>query len=273
MKLILCILLLSSSILSQQKNEFGPIFNTILIRTEHMYIKDAELYKPDGKYHNDDEINFHRHYNHVYFGKTMRGGAYSLGFIHQLTYKSDDSNFKNDKFFDTYGALQQGLMIDLHGSYNLNDFMRLTGGYKFGVLQDEDDGNIGPPNPLYSEDTEFSIGTTFFSGEGWEVDPDSFDHLYPSIYINYVQNRYDRGQLIIGGGAWYKNFTLYLTRVESLNGEKGAPNFASFKNKSTTLSLSYEYQSWLARVHQTFPSLNSGNDFTFSLEYLIPLTK
>ena len=270
MKLVLSLIFLLTSLVSQNNNEFGTIFNSILIRTEHMFIKDAELYKPDGKYHQDKGINFHRHYNHIYFGKTMRGGSYQLGFIHQITYKSDDSAFQHPMFRDTYGSLQQGLMIDLHASYNLNSFMRLTGGYKFGVLQDKDDGNVGPPNPLYSEDTELTIGTTLFSGEGWEMSEESFDNLFPSFYINYIRNRYDRDQLIIGGGAWYKNITLYVTRVESLNGEKGAPNFASFKNKMTTISASYEYNNWQVRLHKTLPSLNSGNDFTYSLEYLIP---
>ena len=97
-------------------------------------------------------------------------------------------------------------------------------------------------------------------------------NILRQIYLS-LRNRYDRSQIIIGGGGWYRNFTFYVTPFISINGQKGAPNFASLKNKGITYSLSYDISNWQVRLHKTTSISNSGNELTFSLEYLIPLVK
>ena len=130
-------LLLASFFYSQN----GKVFNTMLVRTQHMYIADAKVFKPSNDYSeqiDDNGVNFRRRFYELHLGNAVGDYSYSLGFIYQQAYRTDNSIFQHPGYVEKYGdKTQDGLTLAIHGSYRLGSYIRLTIDSKIGLLNEK----------------------------------------------------------------------------------------------------------------------------------------
>jgi hypothetical protein len=225
------------------------------LRYSLMTIKEATLEKVGSL-----EVDFYRHNFDVELGL----GQAFLGFTYQ--YATTDKGTK--KIGNTFGKVEDGLMLTAGYNFILSNRLRLDSYGRVGIW-----GDTNYAQALYATETDLRLRLVLFDLDGAAVV--SHKAVFPSGQAGVNINKFGRVQGIAGAGLWWNNIGAYLTGFTAFNGVNEALNpgkdkdkiFANLKNSGVSLGVTYEFYDFMLWVRQNRALKNGGHDFTVSLQY------
>ncbi|MEM1247289.1 MAG: hypothetical protein AAGA81_19740 [Acidobacteriota bacterium] len=244
--LLLLLLLSSTTAVAQQESS---LFDDLTIESSLMRISKAEL---DG---DEKTPTIYRSFMHAVVGR----GPSTLGLLYQYTTRGGDFGG---------GDPENGLMLTASHDFHLNNFSRLELNARVGLTSTD------VYQPLFATDTDLRANLVLFDsvGKGYY----GGYSVFPSAYIGTQINSFGRVQGLIGGGAWWKQFGVYLTGFHAFNGDDATGeriNFADLDNAGISLTTMARLGRFEVELKRNFIIRNGGNDLTFSVRLRRPFAR
>jgi hypothetical protein len=161
------------------------------MRYSFMTIKEATLEKVGSL-----EVDFYRQNFDVELGF----GQAFVGFTYQYATKDKHTG----KLGNTFGIVEDGLMLTAGYNFILSNHLRLDSYGRLGI-----GGDTNYAQALYATDTDFRLNLVFFDLDGAAVI--SRKAVFPSGQVGLNVNKFGRVQGLAGAGLWWNRFGLYLT--------------------------------------------------------------
>ncbi|MGH7491383.1 MAG: hypothetical protein ACREOO_03200 [bacterium] len=189
------------------------------------------------------------------------------GFV-GLTYQYATKEKNTRKIANTFGRVEDGLMLTAGYNFVLSDHLRLDTYGRAGIW-----GETNYAQALYATDTDLQLNLVMFSPDGLAL----FGRhpVFHSLQAGANVNKFGRVQGLAGGGLWWNGFGLYLSAFQAFNGvvdplhpgDDADKVFANLKNSGVSMGATYEYRGFLLWFKRNYAVMNGGNDLMLSLQY------
>ncbi|MEM6647216.1 MAG: hypothetical protein AAF730_13290 [Bacteroidota bacterium] len=196
--------------------------------------------------------------NRNYLSAGIGKGPFTIGVDYQITHGGTGAM-----------ASEQGTMLTAGYQQRLTSRWRVDVSGRLGVSP-----GINNDNPLYATDTDLNIRLVRYNPDGGSFLREY--PIFPSAYVGGIVNEHGRVQAVVGAGAWWNQFNLYVTGYYALNGVEDPLNprpeeigrvFASLRNAGVNASLSYDIGNWTVNLRKNIPIENAGNEIVFGIRY------
>ena len=205
-------------------------------------------------------VDFYRH-------NLEREVGLGQGFV-GLTYQYATKDKHTGKIGNTFGKVEDGLMLTAGYNHILSERLRLEAYGRAGIW-----GETNHAQALYATDTDLRLSLVAYAPEGFAMM--GRHPVFHSLQAGVNVNRFGRVQGLVGGGLWWRGIGVYLSGFQAFNGvvdplHPGADVdkvFANLKNSGVSVGAGYEYRDFLLWLKHNYALMNGGNDLMLSLQY------